>query len=44
MIECTEEEKSEELKQQQTNIPKTTEQKVAEIAKAITDLMLEGEM
>ena len=44
MVECTEEEKAEELKQQQTNMPKTTDQKIAEMAKAITDLMLEGEM
>ena len=44
MVECTEEEKNEELKQKQKNIPKTTEQKVVEMARAITDLMLEGEM
>ena len=44
IVECTEEEKTEELKQQQTNIPKTTEQKIVEMARAITDLMLEGEM
>ena len=44
MVECTEQEKNEELKQRQKNIPKTTEQKVVEMAKAITDLMLEGEM
>ena len=44
VVECTNEEKVEELKQMQKNMPKTTEQKVAEMAKAITDLMLEGEM
>ena len=40
MVECTNEEKAEELKQMQKNMPKTTDQKVAEMAKAITDLML----
>ena len=44
IVECTEQEKAEELKQMQKNMPKTTEQKVVEMAKAITDLMLEGEM
>ena len=40
MVECTEQEKNEELKQMQKNMPKTTDQKVVEMAKAITDLML----
>ena len=40
MVECTNEEKAEELKQMQKNMPKTTDQKVVEMAKAITDLML----
>ena len=44
VVECTNEEKAEELKQIQKNMPKTTDQKVVEMAKAITDLMLEGEM
>lgn len=44
VVECTNEEKAEELKQKQQNIPKTTDQKIVEMAKAITDLMLEGEM
>ena len=44
MVECTNEEKVEELKQMQKNTPKATDQKIVEMAKAITDLMLEGEM
>ena len=40
MVECTEQEKNEELKQRQQNMPKTTDEKVVEMAKAITDLML----
>ena len=40
MVECTNEEKVEELKQMQKNTPKTTDQKIVEMAKAITDLML----
>ena len=44
IVECTKHEKAEELKQMQKNMTKTTEQKVVEMAKAITDLMLEGEM
>ena len=44
MVERTEEEKNEELKQMQKNTPKTTDQKIVEMARAITDLMLEGEM
>ena len=41
VVECTEEEKVEELKQIQKNMPKTTDQKIVEMAKAITDTMLE---
>ena len=40
VVECTNEEKAEELKQRQQNMPKTTDEKVVEMAKAITDLML----
>ena len=40
IVECTNEEKVEELKQMQKNMPKTTDEKVVEMAKAITDLML----
>ena len=41
VVECTNEEKAEELKQMQKNMPKTTDQKIVEMAKAITDTMLE---
>ena len=41
MVECTNEEKVEELKQMQKNMPKTTDQKIVEMARAITDTMLE---
>ena len=41
MVECTNEEKAEELKQIQKNMPKTTDQKIVERARAITDTMLE---
>ena len=41
VVECTNEEKVEELKQKQKNMPKTTDQKIVEMAKAITDTMLE---
>ena len=41
MVECTNEEKAEELKQMQKNMPKTTDQKIVEMARAITDTMLE---
>ena len=41
VVECTNEEKVEELKQIQKNMPKTTDEKVVEMAKAITDTMLE---
>ena len=44
VVECTNEEKVEELKQMQKNMPKTTDQKIVEMAKTITDLMLEGDM
>ena len=40
VVECTNEEKVEELKQMQKNMPKTTDEKVVEMARAITDLML----
>ena len=41
VVECTNEEKAEELKQMQKNMPKTTDQKIVEMARAITDTMLE---
>ena len=41
VVECTNEEKVEELKQMQKNTPKTTDQKIVEMARAITDTMLE---
>ena len=41
VVECTNEEKAEELKQMQKNTPKTTDQKIVEMARAITDTMLE---
>ena len=41
VVECTEEEKVEELKQIQKNMPKTTDQKIVDMARAITDTMLE---
>ena len=41
IVECTNEEKVEELKQMQKNTPKTTDQKIVEMARAITDTMLE---
>ena len=41
VVECTNEEKAEELKQMQKNMPKTTDQKIVDMARAITDTMLE---
>ena len=41
VVECTNEEKVEELKQMQKNMPKTTDQKIVDMARAITDTMLE---